>query len=121
MVEQIEDAIGKHTRWMSALQQVVFDARAAMDVESIRAADQCEFGKWLCASFWLPEDRATDQYQEVRKVHAEFHALAGQIVELAASGKAVEAYSLLFGEYITLSGQLALTLREWQKALCSTR
>ena len=50
-------------------------------------------------------------------MHTEFHELAAQVVELAASGKKNEAYALFYGEYVTMSGRLALTLRAWQDRL----
>ena len=113
----IEEAIGKHATWMSELRQSILEVPAGIDVESIRADDRCEFGQWLYASHWLPEDRTSACYQEVRRVHAGFHDLAAQVAMLAASGRAVEAYTLLYGEYVTMSGRLAIALRAWQAAL----
>jgi hypothetical protein len=54
-------------------------------------------------------------------VHAEFHELARRIVELAAAGQMVEANTLLYGEYITLSGKLVLAMRSWQERLLGIR
>lgn len=113
----IEEAIGKHVAWMSLIREAVLEAPTGIDVESIRADDRCEFGQWLYASHWLPEERATEYYQDVRRVHAAFHDLAAKVAMLAASGRAVEAYTLLYGEYVTMSGRLAIALRAWQAAL----
>jgi len=116
-VADIDKAIGAHTRWMSQLMETVLEAHPGIELETIRAADQCEFGKWLEGTSWSAEDRISDDYQEVRRLHAEFHELAAQVVELAASGKKNEAYGMFYGEYVTLSGRLALTLRTWQDRL----
>jgi hypothetical protein len=116
-VANIEEAIGAHSRWMSQLREVVFEAHPGVDVESIRAADQCEFGKWLHGPAWSAEEQQSDDYQEVSRLHTEFHELAAQVVELAASGKKNEAYALFYGEYVTMSGRLALALRAWQDRL----
>jgi len=116
-VRDIEEAIGAHARWMSELRQAILDARAGVDVEAIRADDRCEFGQWLYGPRLSDEDRATNSYEEVRRLHAEFHQLAADVVERAAAGGAAGAYTLLYGEYVTLSGRLGLAMRAWQACL----
>ena len=116
-VAGIELAIQAHAQWMSHLRQAVLDALSGIDVQSIRADSLCEFGKWLHGPSLSADDRQTDHYLEVRRLHAEFHELAGRIVELAAAGQVAEAYTLLYGEYITLSGRLILAMRAWQASL----
>jgi hypothetical protein len=116
-VADIELAIQAHAQWMSHLRQAVLDALSGIDVQSIRADSHCEFGKWLHGPGLSADDRLTDHYLEVRRLHAEFHELAGRIVELAAAGQVAEAYTLLYGEYITLSGKLILAMRAWQASL----
>ena len=116
-VGDLEQAIAAHVHWMTLLRQAVLDAVSGVDVESIAAHNQCEFGKWLHGPGLSADDRLTDDYLEVWRVHAEFHELARRIVELAAAGQMVEANTLLYGEYITLSGKLVLTMRTWQASL----
>jgi len=113
----IEEAIGAHAMWMSHLRQAVLEARPGFDLDSIRATDQCEFGKWLYGPRLSEEDRATADYQAVERLHSEFHELAAQVVERAAAGQAAEAYGLLYGDYVTMSGRLALAMRAWQENL----
>ena len=113
----IDLAIKAHTQWMSQLRQAVLDALSGIDVQSIRADSHCDFGKWLLGPGLSVDDRLTDHYLEVRRLHAEFHELSGRIVELAAAGQVAEAYTLLYGEYLTLSGRLVLALRAWQTSL----
>ena len=116
-VADIEQAISAHRQWMGQLRQAVFDALSGIDVQSIRSDSLCEFGKWLHGAGLSADDRLTDHYLEVCRLHAEFHELAGKIVELAATGQVAEAYTLLYGEYITLSGRLILAMRAWQSKL----
>jgi hypothetical protein len=113
----IDLAIKAHIQWMSQLRQAVLDALSGIDVQSIRADSHCDFGKWLLGPGLSADDRLTDHYLEVRRLHAEFHELSGRIVELAAAGQVAEAYTLLYGEYLTLSGRLVLALRAWQASL----
>lgn len=120
-VSDIEQAIGNHALWMSRLRQAILEAPAALEVEEIRAEDQCDFGKWLHGSRLSVEDRESGVYQEVKRLHAEFHQVAAQVVELAASGRTCDAYGLLYGEYITISGRLAIAMRAWQEKLRATQ
>jgi len=116
-VADIEQAISAHRQWMAQLRQAVFDALSGIDVQSIRADNNCEFGKWLHGPSLSSDEQLTDHYLEVRQLHVEFHELAGRIVELAAAGQVAESYTLLYGEYITLSGRLILAMRAWQSKL----
>ena len=120
-VGDIEKAIAAHVHWMTLLRQAVLDAVSGIDVESIAAHNQCEFGKWLHGPGLSTDDRLTENYLEVWRVHAEFHELARRIVELAAAGQVADAYTLLYGEYITLSGKLVLAMRAWQESLLGIR
>lgn len=120
-VGDLEQAIAAHAHWVTTLRQTVLDAVSGIDVESVAAHNQCEFGKWLHGPRLSADDRLTDDYLEVWRVHAEFHELAGRIVELAAAGQMAEAYRLLYGEYITLSGKLVLAMRAWQERLLGIR
>lgn len=113
----IEQAIAAHSHWMTQLSQAIADAASGIDVTTIGADNQCDFGKWLHGSRLSADDRLTEDYLEVWRVHAEFHELARRIVELAAAGQMVEAYTLLYGEYMTLSGRLVLAMRAWQARL----
>ncbi|HRF04474.1 CZB domain-containing protein [Accumulibacter sp.] len=113
----IEKAIGNHALWMSHLRDAIVQAHPSVDVAEVRAEDQCEFGKWLYDPCLSVEDRASSVYQDVKRLHADFHRLAARVIELAASGRPLDAYALLYGEYITMSGRLAIAMRAWQDRL----
>ncbi|SBT04073.1 conserved hypothetical protein [Candidatus Accumulibacter aalborgensis] len=116
-VVDIEAAIGQHAVWMTHLRNAVLGAYSGMDREYIRADNQCEFGKWLYGSHLSAEQRVSEYFQAVQRLHAEFHQLAARVLDLAASGRMVEAYSLLYGEYVTMSGRLVIAMRAWQEKL----
>ena len=116
-VADIEEAIGSHALWMSHVRQAVLEAQAGIRVEDIGAADRCDFGRWLYGPRLSVADRASSAYREVESLHAEFHRVAAQVVELAAAGQTAEAYGLLYGEYVTMSGRLAIAMRSWQETL----
>lgn len=119
-MEDIEEAIGTHALWMSQLRAAIVDEQTVLDAEVLRATDQCDFGKWLYGPRLSAEDRGTEAYRTVERLHTQFHELAAQVVERARAGHAAEAYSLLYGDYVTMSGKLALAMRAWQEALSSS-
>jgi hypothetical protein len=89
----------------------------ALRWEAFGQTTNVNFGRWLYGSRLSAADRMTESYQEVRRLHAEFHDLAALVVERAAAGRIVEAYALLYDEYVTMSGRLALAMRAWQQRL----
>jgi hypothetical protein len=116
-VSDIEKAIDAHAHWASFIRKAVVERKSSIDLESIRADNRCEFGKWLHGVQWLEDGPAKEAYWGVRELHAEFHEVSARVVELALSGKIVKAYTLLYGEYLTMSGRLVIAMRTWQSAL----
>lgn len=116
-VKELEDALAAHVVWMSELRQAIVDAVTTRDAERVRADNKCPFGQWLYGPSLSLEDRATEYYREVRQLHAGFHEVGARVLDLSAQGKVFEAYRTLYGEYLTMSGKLALAIRAWQKAL----
>jgi len=119
-VSDIDKAIGAHVHWVSWLRQAIIDTlsvKNGFDIDLIRTGKGCEFGKWLDSSHWIGRDPANTSYVKVQRLHAEFHETSARIVELATSGKLLQAYSLLYGDFLTISGRLILALRAWQTEL----
>lgn len=115
-LSELEEAIGDHVKWISKLQHGLLAAPSTLDPAMMRADNLCFLGRWLYGPSLSDEDRASDYYRDVRRLHTEFHELAGQIVELAASGLIFDAYHRLYGEYLTMSGRLVLAMRAWRDA-----
>jgi len=91
--------------------------QADVDPEIIKQDDLCQFGKWLNE---LPqEDKQSEQFITVKALHADFHKAAGEIMELAASGKRDEALRMIEGsdQFSNITGRLTLALRLWQSKL----
>lgn len=116
-VSDIEKAIDAHAHWVSFIRKAVVERKLGVDLESIRADNRCEFGKWLHGAQWLEDGPVKEAYWAVRELHAEFHKVSARVVELALSGKIFHAYTLLYGEYLTMSGRLVIAMRVWQSAL----
>lgn len=69
-------AIAVHLEWKLALAQAVQSGMAAnLDPDALAKADRCELGLWLQGSL-----ACTEGSEDLRRVHGQFHALAGQLV-----------------------------------------
>lgn len=119
----IEKAIGAHVHWMSWLRQSVLAIFGSIgtndhfDIAKIRSGEGCELGKWLEGAQRIVPDRQNHSYHKVQRLHTEFHEASARVIELALSGNIMQAYTLLYGDFLTISGRLVLALRAWQTEL----
>jgi hypothetical protein len=116
---EIDKALEAHGAWKDRLMEAVYSGKVDVPVANIRTDNQCAFGKWLYGTTLTDEDRATEHYSNVVRLHAEFHKVAAQIAGLATVGKRSEAQRMLeFGnEYTKVSGQLSLALKRWKESV----
>jgi Chemoreceptor zinc-binding domain len=74
----IEDAIHVHGAWKAHFRNFL-SGKAELDLSTISQPHACKLGKWLEGNAYrmlAPED-----YEEVCRLHAEFHRVAGRIVD----------------------------------------
>lgn len=122
-VSDIEKAIGAHVHWMSWLRQSVLailesiGTKNRFDIAKIRSGESCDLGKWLEGAQWMLQDSHNHSYRKVQGLHAEFHEASARVIELALSGNIMQAYTLLYGDFLAISGRLVLALRAWQTEL----
>lgn len=119
--EEILKAIGAHGQWKTRLTQAIETGKMDVSVETVRLDNQCAFGKWLYGPTLDAKDKLSPQYKEVRSLHAKFHEVASQVLELALAGKKHEAQQLmsLNGEYAKVSSQLTAAMMAWAKGLAA--
>jgi hypothetical protein len=116
-IRDIESAIANHAKWATHLTKAITDAQLEIPLATIGSDDVCEFGQWLYGAEVSEEDRASADFQTVRDLHAEFHKVAREVAELAASSNRFAAYTLLYGEYMAISGRLSIALSAWKERL----
>jgi len=116
-VSDIEQAIANHAQWATHLTKAISDAYLEIPLATIGSDNQCAFGQWLYGQELSVEDKLTANYQTVKDLHAEFHQVARHVAELAESSSKYEAYTLLYGDYIAISGKLAIAMTAWKESL----
>jgi hypothetical protein len=77
--------------------------------------------KWLYGASLDANQKRSLHYEEVRNLHANFHQLADEVVELALVGKKCEAQQLMSmeGEYTKLSFELTASMYAWVKSIAA--
>jgi hypothetical protein len=118
-VEALQKAIVAHSGWKARLITAVSSGRFDVTTDTVKADDQCAFGKWLYSSELTAAEKATEHYRTVKEFHARFHQEAAKVVELATSGqkrKAEEAM-VLGSAYNKASHALTEAMVKWRESL----
>ena len=116
--EQIDKAIAAHGSWKARLLKVVEEGYSETPVATIKANDQCAFGRWLKNDFPHAAKQGAD-YRRIDELHRKFHQCAGSIAELACAGKPDQARAELGsnGCYHRASTELVGALAAWKRQL----
>ena len=113
--EALDCAIAAHARWKYRLMEAIETGRSSWHVGDVRADHACDFGKWLLT---LPlSHRLSRHCKEVKRLHAEFHGLAADVLELALAGRKDEAAAAiaLGSRFATVSSSLTMAVIAWQE------
>lgn len=115
--KEISEAMKAHDAWSMRLTTAINLGECETTPGDIACDDKCAFGKWLYGNGIDDTIKAGKPYQVTRRLHADFHKLAGQVARLAEDGKKGEAYALLDGEYAQKSSKLLRALTKWRGEL----
>jgi hypothetical protein len=115
-IAQLDNAIAAHGEWKARLVKAIQVGELGISLDTLRRDDQCAFGKWLYGDSLSAADKASVDYESVKKLHAAFHVAAGAVGESALSGHGNEATQLLAfgGAYTQASANLVLALVRWK-------
>ena len=113
----IEEISIAHAQWKKEFLNSISSQQSELDPEVVKRDDVCQFGKLLHG---LPqEDMQSEHFITVKNLHADFHKAAGEIAELAATGRRDEALKTIegYGQLSNIMGKLGLALRVWESKL----
>lgn len=117
MIAEITNAMGAHGAWKLRLKTSIATGQFDQDVHSVSCDDRCQFGQWLHGSTIEAGTRAGVPYQVVRRLHAEFHQSAANVLAHALKGQKAEATAVLEGDYAQRSDKLGRALLKWRREL----
>ena len=117
MIARINDAIGAHGMWKMRLRTAIRTGHG--DVNSIVAGcdNECAFGKWLYGPEIDSGTRNGVPYQVIRRLHADFHRSAGQVLRHVEKHESDAAEGLMAGEFTDRSEKLVRALTKWKGEL----
>jgi chemoreceptor zinc-binding protein len=113
MKAEIQKAIGAHGMWKMRLRTAIESSKLDVPLSTVRADDQCDFGRWLAHAQIPPSGR--ERCRRVKALHADFHQVAARIVELALAGERTKAKQILDGDYTNASHKLTSEMMGWLK------
>lgn len=122
MVKNITDAIGAHGAWKLRLRTAINTGRSDAKPSEVRCDDRCELGQWLHGPAMDAQTRSGLPFQVTKRLHAEFHSTAADVLTFALDGRKDEASSLLEGDFTARSEKLVRALTKWKgETIAATR
>jgi methyl-accepting chemotaxis protein len=114
----IQDAIGAHTAWKSRLSSAMVNGRLDIPVATIKADNQCKFGKWLYGPEFPAADKQTERFRVLKQLHSRFHEETAKVAELAITGQRDAAEKAMgpYSEFSHVSAALVKVLMDWGAA-----
>ncbi len=115
--DEIKNAVGTHGMWKKKLKSAISSGRIDVQVSTIKADNQCSFGKWLHGPTITEKQKSSNHYRNVRELHAVFHEKASKVAQLAISGNKAAATKMLEvnGEFSEASAALTTAMLAWLK------
>lgn len=116
--EEIGKAISAHGQWKMKLRKAIDTGECESTPFRVKQDCNCAFGKWLHQRI-DPRTKATPQYPDIVRLHADFHKEAGTILELALYGDKDEARSRigLGSHFSRISAELTKEMSAWQSTM----
>ena len=115
--EAIDSALNQHELWKERLKEAIKTGQSEFQVIVVKRDNACKFGKWLYGI--SDAEKSHREYKNIRDLHAEFHRIAGEILDLALKGDKDEALKRLEqgGNYQRISSRLVFVLNDWKGKL----
>lgn len=111
----LDAAIAAHGTWKHRLRGIIENGGPAEDIDAAGRDDVCTLGRWLSTHWPAPAEQ--NSYDKVKKLHTEFHKVAGNIAQLSLKGDRAGAEKQLGvgSRYAQLSSELTLEMMRWKK------
>lgn len=117
LVNEITNAIGAHGMWKMRLRTAILTGQSSVSSATACCDDKCDFGKWIHGSSVDSATKAGIPYQVVKRLHAEFHRSAGNVLAQVERGNLPAAQELMAADYAERSDKLVRALTKWKNEL----
>jgi Chemoreceptor zinc-binding domain len=109
------DAMTIHVCCKDCLRQAIETGASNPPSAVIRSETMCEFGQWLDRPDLASEISTSPHYANMRKIHADFHTAAANVMELVEIGETEKAKQMMSvgGDYTLHSNQLRSEFLNW--------
>ena len=113
------DALSAHVAWKEKLRVAIDSGIIDPPPARIRQDNLCAFGKWLYSPDLADEIKASVHYQNIIKIHAEFHKAASEVAMLAEVGEKEKARKMMsMGEpYAIQANNIRREILNWMQEL----
>ncbi len=111
----LQKAIAAHSSWKARLRMAVSSSKLNASIETIKADNQCEFGRFLNGPALSAADKSTTHFQSVKNLHTAFHVEAGHVATWCTTGQKEKAQQSLGlgGNFAKSSAALFEALLKW--------
>jgi hypothetical protein len=99
------------------LKSAIETGKSEFSPDQVHKDDACDFGRWLHGP-GMTAAKGTPDYETCRRLHADFHKAASDVLRLGVTGKKAEAQKAM-GEtsrYATVSAELTRAMMKWLAA-----
>jgi hypothetical protein len=112
-------ALSAHVAWKEKLRKAIDSGIIDPPPARIREDNLCVFGKWLHSPDLSDEVKSSPHYQNIIKIHAEFHKVASEVALLAEIGEKEKARKMmLMGEpYGIQANNIRREIMSWMNSL----
>ncbi len=114
----LKGAIAAHAAWSARLKAAIVSGKLDVPVSTVRADNQCQFGKWLYGAGTSAGEAQTENYRQAKQLHAQFHDEASKVAQLAILSQKAAAEQAMgpSSEYAKISSALTGVLTRWSAA-----
>jgi hypothetical protein len=115
--DEIKHAIGAHGLWKNRLQSAIDNGKSDFSPDQVGHDNNCDFGKWLYGASLASAVRHKAEYETCRRLHADFHREASNVLRLALGGQKDQARNAMAanGKFAAVSGDLTNAMMKWMK------
>ncbi len=91
--QRAESVVKAHIRWFQELRRAVETGQSEMAPARVATDAECDFGRWVYSD--LGALCSPDLFEQIRRIHADFHRTAAAILTLALNDRQAEARARL--------------------------